>query len=850
MTELGVEWPSDYDDLIEPIRSEWGVDDRIVLVRALGGLSGARVFVVDLVSTDYSGEGILKLSAVDDADAVAEGERQIAARSANSAFGEAHIPELIASTEHDGKRATLSSVAGRGLEYITPWDDCGYKLQLATARQLSRDLLEEWNEARSLTPTHISPRVMLEQWLGYRLGEESGRIGDFVREVCGFEATEPTYIDRGEWFPNPLAFARGVVDLPPTTLLRALVGNVHGDLHGNNVLSSTRPPIRSTYYLIDFADFHGNRFLFFDHGYFEMSHLLRVRSDADPLQWKALVDAISRFPHPMAEAHLSSDDLGHAELVSAIRGGVESWVERHLPHRMPTLDGQYLLARVAAGLTFVHRRVPESARRKAFLYAASNLRDFLNLFDVSWPKWGPPMLRAGGHPLRSRPRADVVDASGTADPVESVEEQADRVSSEEDVRQRAAGRTAFEVYRARPMIAVLPFENRSGDSEQEYFADSITDELLIELSKIDWLMTVSRDSSFAFKGRAVTAPEAGRELEVPYVAEGSVRRRADSIRITVALSETRGGMQIWGERYDVRLGDLYDVEDDITTAIVARIESALKGSEEDRARRKPPDDLDAWDLSQRAMWHLRRATAADDELAEKFANQAIEVDPDFATPHAVLAMLRAGGMRFQSEPIDAVTLQEALAQARAAVELDPSDGFTHRALAAALLLNGQPGLALAEAERSAELNPSSAEPHLRVAEALLSMGELGEALKAVEISIALSPMAAYLGWAYICKGFCEYGLGDLDDAEQSFKKSARRRETAALGHIGLAVTAGKRGDSAEAAELLAQGVEMAGPGGFVGLKQLVGSWHNPLVDQVREGLIGAGLPPDLWRDHD
>ena len=163
----------------------------------------------------------------------------------------------------------------------------------------------------------------------------------------------------------------------------------------------------------------------------------------------------------------------------------------------------------------------------------------------------------------------------------------------------------------RPAIAVLPFVNMSGDPEQEYFSDGISEDIITALSKLRWFFVIARNSSFIYKGKAVHMKQIAEELGVGYVVEGSVRKSGDRVRITAQLNDVATGSHIWAEHYDRSLADVFAVQDEITEAIVAAIEPQLYAAENFRAKRKPPDSMDAWDLVMRALSHYWRVTRQD-----------------------------------------------------------------------------------------------------------------------------------------------------------------------------------------------------------------------------------------------
>jgi TolB-like protein len=189
----------------------------------------------------------------------------------------------------------------------------------------------------------------------------------------------------------------------------------------------------------------------------------------------------------------------------------------------------------------------------------------------------------------------------------------------------------------RPAIAVLPFINMSGDPEQEYFSDGISEDIITALSKLRWFFVIARNSSFIYKGKTVHMKQVADELGVGYVVEGSVRKGGDRVRITVQLNDVVTGSHIWAERYDRSLADVFTVQDEITEAIVAAIEPQIYAAENFRAQRKPPDSLDAWDLVMRALSHYWRVTRQDNVVAQALLEKAISIDPNYGQALGVLA---------------------------------------------------------------------------------------------------------------------------------------------------------------------------------------------------------------------
>jgi TolB-like protein len=189
----------------------------------------------------------------------------------------------------------------------------------------------------------------------------------------------------------------------------------------------------------------------------------------------------------------------------------------------------------------------------------------------------------------------------------------------------------------RPSIAVLPFNNISSDPEQEYFVDGMVEDIISGLSRIKWLFVIARNSSFVYKGRPVDVKQVGRELGVRYVLEGSVRKAGNRVRITAQLIEAETGAHLWAERYDRLLGDVFELQDELTVSVIGAIEPSLRRAETDRVKRKRPDSLDAYDLVLRALPFTYGHIAEDADRAIPLLERALELEPDYAGAHAPLA---------------------------------------------------------------------------------------------------------------------------------------------------------------------------------------------------------------------
>jgi DNA-binding response OmpR family regulator len=387
----GLPWPDDYRDLKPRIYESWGIEDELYLNRVLSGKSGALVYAVDVTSRAFGGQAILKFDKISDPSWSEEEEADRHRRAVESEpdFGTQHLPKIINTCQHSGKIAILSTIAGKGLEYALPWAECTYDRQLTAVRQLSRGLLEDWNAQYEIARGMQRPSDLFKGWLGYRLDTSAGgRIHRFLNEQCGVAANEPTFMFDGRWHPNPLAFASEAHPLPDRLRLRAATGNIHGDLHGFNVLVKFAESEDLEYYLIDLALYKSGEYLFYDHAYFEMSYLLNARGNTTLRRWKAILDSLGGLGKSTPGSVPSGDDLGLIRVLETTRNEAVEWIERHELNRRSFLESQYTLAQVAVGLNFMNKPLAHEARCKALIYGANSLKHYLKFHSVDWPKQG------------------------------------------------------------------------------------------------------------------------------------------------------------------------------------------------------------------------------------------------------------------------------------------------------------------------------------------------------------------------------------------------------------------------------------------------------------------------------
>ena len=298
----------------------------------------------------------------------------------------------------------------------------------------------------------------------------------------------------------------------------------------------------------------------------------------------------------------------------------------------------------------------------------------------------------------------------------------------------------------RPSIAVLPFKNLSGDPEQEYFSDGITEDIIAALSKYRSLVVIARNPTFAFK-EAGDVREAGLTLGADYLVEGSVRKLGQRLRIAAQLVETDGGRQLWSERYDRDLEDLFALQDEITTTIAARVEPEIGAADRQRAERKAVPALHAWDFFRLGTKHFYKSTAADNLEAQRLLRRAIELDPNLAEAYGYLCYAIVLSMiYFDAEPNEK-QLDEAVAVGRKSIELEDKDGLLRFMYGRALLARKAYGDALAELEAAVELNPSLAVTYCGLGDSLAYEGRISEAIPYFQKAIDLSPHDP-LRWAF------------------------------------------------------------------------------------------------------
>jgi TolB-like protein/Tfp pilus assembly protein PilF len=345
---------------------------------------------------------------------------------------------------------------------------------------------------------------------------------------------------------------------------------------------------------------------------------------------------------------------------------------------------------------------------------------------------------------------------------------------------------------APPRIAVLPFRNLSGDPEQEYFSDGITEDIITALAKNRWLSVIARNSVISYKDGSADVRDVAKELGADFLVEGSVRKVGNRVRVTAQLIDALSRTNLWSEGYDGDLEDIFALQDEITGTIAATIEPELGSIEQQRAYRKSPLNLNAWDLYHLGLHHMYRFTKESNAEARRLFRHVIDLDPNFLSAYARLAYCIIVNMvYFDAEPGEQ-DLNHALDAAKQAVLLDDRDAVAHFALGRAYVVRQQYDAALEELETSISLNPNLAQAHCGLGDALTYSERLDDALRHFDEAIRLSPRDPYR-WGFMnYRSIAHLFRGEYEEAAKWAKKAlgvpiaqyvANANLVAALGHL-------------------------------------------------------------------
>lgn len=341
-----------------------------------------------------------------------------------------------------------------------------------------------------------------------------------------------------------------------------------------------------------------------------------------------------------------------------------------------------------------------------------------------------------------------------------------------EVRVTGPGATTIE-RSDKPSVAVLPFDNLSGDPEQDFIGDGLAEDLITALSKIRAFSVIARNSTFTYRKTAVDVRKVAAELGVRYVLEGSVRKSGQRIRVTAQLIDADTGVHVWAERFDRELEDIFDLQDEMTQTIAGALEPELNAAERERAVARPPENLDSWELYQRALWHMWTYEEGSVATAMELFQQVNQVDPNFAPAWAYFAYsCYITVIQGWVDDSDA-RLAEGLVAAKKALACDDKDAIPYFAAGRIYMMMGEHDNAIATLEKSIQINPSFAQSYHGLGFALALAGRLEESKQTTQKAITLSPREPML-WAFnVVHAFTCILNGDNEEALESAQRVLR-----------------------------------------------------------------------------
>jgi len=393
----------------------------------------------------------------------------------------------------------------------------------------------------------------------------------------------------------------------------------------------------------------------------------------------------------------------------------------------------------------------------------------------------------------------------------------------------------------KPSIAVLPFNNLSGDPEQEYFADGLAEDIITGLSRFHWFFVIARNSSFTYKGSAVDVKQVARDLGVQYVLEGSVRKAGNRVRVSAQLIDALTGRHVWAERYDRDLKDVFAAQDELTEAIVGAVAPSFVSAEARRLERKPPESFDAWDYAMRGNWHLSRRGKIDIAEAKRLFETALEIDPQSTMALSGLASTLGWMINFGwTDDIDAARAV-ALAAARRAVDLDENDAWSHATLGLISFYMNQLDAAAAACRRALELNPNLAAAEGWLGVVLSWRGDYDEAILHAENAIRLSPRDIHSMGSF-ARTCAEFGAGRYEQAVQWARKTIDVTPEFPAAWLYLTFSLGLLDQLAEARAAKDQLLQVMPNCTLRLLRAALPSRRPEEIDRRIEGLRKAGVP--------
>ncbi|MCX7365248.1 MAG: helix-turn-helix domain-containing protein [Alphaproteobacteria bacterium] len=392
----------------------------------------------------------------------------------------------------------------------------------------------------------------------------------------------------------------------------------------------------------------------------------------------------------------------------------------------------------------------------------------------------------------------------------------------------------------KPSIAVLPLQNMSGDREQEYFADGITEDIITALSKWRSFLVIARNSTFTYKGRNVDIRQVGRELGVRYALEGSVRKVADRVRITAQLIDATTAAHLWAERFDRELVDVFAIQNEISQHIAAVVAPELGRHEQRLSSAKAPTNLEAWDCLHRGMHLIYRFTKADTAAARPCFERAIELDPAFSRAHTSLAYTHQLDILHGYTADRPASIAELLRLAKRGVELDDDDSYAHMMLCFAYRWAGEHVLSVAEGRKAIEANPSDAWALATFGNSLDLSGQSREGLSCMARALVLTPRDPHAKFYLSAGARACLNNRDYAAAETWARKAIAQDPSHARAHLMLAAALGHLGRSEEGRAALdaCERIQPAFATTWIAGRE----YSNPADnDHIADGLRKAGM---------
>ncbi|MBT6288982.1 MAG: tetratricopeptide repeat protein [Rhodospirillaceae bacterium] len=392
-------------------------------------------------------------------------------------------------------------------------------------------------------------------------------------------------------------------------------------------------------------------------------------------------------------------------------------------------------------------------------------------------------------------------------------------------------------------IAVLPFDNLSGDPDQEYFSDGLTEDIITALSHWHSFSVIARNSTFQYKGQSPDIRQVAANLGVQYVLEGSVRKSGERVRITAQLIDGATGGHVWADKFDRKMDDFFELQDELTQIIAAKVEPEFAKAEQKRIARKPPGSLDAWDNYQRAFASLDELTKEGNLRAQELFRRAIEIDPNDSRPHSGLAYCLFRYSYDGYSDSQGIANEESVGHARRAVALDDGDAQAHEILAILLIHSNQLDSGIVEARRAVDINPNMAHAYIPLGNSLSLAGRPADGIPHLETANRLNPddVRVYMYLELLAEA--HLNNRDYDQAVVWARKAIERKRDFVHSHIILASALGNRGDLAEAAMALAECRRLHQ--NFIDQFPTLNFYRNPAdKDHILNGLRQAGWTED------